>query len=346
MGENVDTGVEKKVTIEQVARLCGVSKTTVSRFLNHKYDNISENTRLRIETVIRELDYRPNRTAQRLKAGRSMLIGCCMGDLSGPFSGLLLRGITRVCGAAGYQVLFADSGEDARRERQAIEDFLQNDVDGLIVNTTGGNDEYLLSLAERGVPVALADRPLRAGGEIDTVCSEHERCIRESLRLMRRCGYTRLAFFTERMRSVTPRLQRRDSYLYTLRELDAEAGPLLYEFDRRDPAACRRCLEALRAAFPGERTAILASNGATGQALLLAMKELGLQPGADVGLCTFDDWDIFRLADVTAIRLQSEEIGAAAARLLLERIAERSGDAARRLSLETELIVRGSLQAG
>lgn len=339
-GEALDGGVEKKVTIDEVARLCGVSKTTVSRFLNRRYENISEATRLRIESVIDELGYRPNRSAQRLKAARSMLLGCCMGDLSAPFSGLLLRGITGVCGAAGYQVLFADSGEDARRERAAIEGFLQNAVDGLIVNTTGGNDEFLLSLAARGVPVALADRTLRLDGQLDTVVNRHESAIRESLRLMLARGYTRLAFCTELMREVTPRLRRRDSYLTAMAELAPELPPLLREFDRRDAAACRAVIEGLR--VPGERTAILAVNGATGQALLLAMKALGLRPGRDLGFCTFDDWTAFQLADVTAIRLQSEAVGAAAARLLLERIAG-GADAPRCLALETELIIRSSI---
>ena len=86
-----------KVTIDQVAAICGVSKTTISRYLNHKYENISAETRGRIEQVIAELDYRPNRTAQRRKASRSMLIGCCIGDIASPFAGLLLKGITETC---------------------------------------------------------------------------------------------------------------------------------------------------------------------------------------------------------------------------------------------------------
>ncbi len=341
----METGVGKKVTIDQVARLCGVSKTTVSRYLNHKYENISEETRRRIERVIEELDYRPNRSAQRLKAGRSMLIGCCVGDLSGPFSGLLLRGITRVCEAAGYQVLFADSSEDKRKERKALEGFLENSVDGLIVNTTGGNDAFLIEVAERGVPVTLADRSLRLSGRLDTVINEYETCIRDSIRLMLDCGYTRIAFFTEQIQEVMPRIQRRDSYFAAMRSLAPEgAGPFLYEFDRFDPVGCRRSLEAYRAAFPGERIAILAVNGVTGRQLLKAAKELGFRFGEQIGLCTFDDWAIFSLADVTAIRLQTEEVGEAAARMLLERIgsAQPENMAPRSVELTTGLIVRHS----
>ena len=341
----VENGVGKKVTIDQVAKLCGVSKTTVSRFLNHKYENISEETRRRIERVIEELDYRPNRSAQRLKASRSMLIGCCMGDLSGPFSGLLLRGITRVCEAAGYQVLFADSSEDPRKERKALEGFLENSVDGLIVNTPGGNDDFLIEIAERGVPVTLADRSLRRGGELDTAINEYEKCIRESIRLMLGCGYAHIALFSEQIRDVMPRIQRRDSYLSAMRALaPAECGPYVYEFDRHDPVSCRRCVEEYRAAFPGERLAILSVNGATGQQLLTTLKEMGLHTGYELGLCTFDDWSVFSLADVTAIRLQTEAVGEAAARMLLERIgvALPVGAAARSMELPTQLMVRGS----
>ena len=345
MGRGVESGVGKKVTIDQVARLCGVSKTTVSRFLNHKYENISEETRRRIERVIEELDYRPNRSAQRLKASRSMLIGCCVGDLSGPFSGLLLRGITRVCEAAGYQVLFADSSEDPQKERKALEGFLENAVDGLIVNTPGGNDDFLIEIAESGVPVTLADRSLRRAGCLDTAINEYEQCIRDSIRLMLDCGYTRIAFFTEQIRAVMPRIQRRDSYIAAMHSLAPEgAGPYLYEFDRFDPAGCRVCLEAFRAAFPGERLAILAVNGATGGELLTAAKALGLRFGAEIGLCTFDDWAIFPLADVTAVRLQTEAVGEAAARMLLERIggAAPKGAVPRSMELTAELIVRSS----
>ena len=114
----MENQAERKMTIDMVAELCGVSKTTISRFLNGKYENMSAETREHIRQVIAEVDYRPNRSAQRLKASRSMLIGCVIGDISSPFSALLLEGITTVCEEAGYQVLFADSGENPRRERR------------------------------------------------------------------------------------------------------------------------------------------------------------------------------------------------------------------------------------
>ena len=127
-------GREKRVTIDQVAQQAGVSKTTVSRYLNGRYDALSDETRERIGLVIDRLHYRPNRMAQSLKAQNSRLLGCLVSDISSPFSALIVKGINSVCLSAGYQLLLVDSGDDPERERTAIRDLLENQVDGLIVN--------------------------------------------------------------------------------------------------------------------------------------------------------------------------------------------------------------------
>ncbi len=339
-----------KVTIDQVAALCGVSKTTISRYLNHKYENISAETRQRIEQVIAELDYRPNRTAQRLKASRSMLIGCCIGDIASPFAGLLLKGITRTCESAGYQVLFADSREDPAREQRAIEGFLENRVDGLIVNTTGGNDEFLVSVQrERGVPLVLADRSLKQGGRLDTVISEYRQSTADCVRMLQYCGYREIAFFTEEIRSVMPRIQRRDAFLEAFPAADRSRARI-YEFSVEREDDCLRCVRDLIGSFPGERVAVLCVNGVTAMHVLRALREEGIVPGTDFGFCTFDDWSWFSLIPpgISAIRMETEQLGARAAELLLEKLrGERETDApAVNVELPTTFLSRGSAVPG
>ena len=337
-----------KVTIDRVAALCGVSKTTVSRYLNHKYENISLETRERIGRVIEELDYRPNRSAQRLKASRSMLLGCCIGDIASPFAGLLLKGITETCEAAGYQVLFADCRESLQREQLASEGFLENRVDGLIVNTVGGNDAFLIGIQElRGVPVVLADRSLREPGRLDTVISEYHGSILRCVEMIVRCGYRKIAFFTETVHSVMPRIQRRESFFSAFDSRQDGAEPFLYEFDTASADDCRRCLMDFHGRFPGERIAILSVNGVTAMHVLHAMREEGLEPGYEFGFCTFDDWSWFSLIPpgITAIRQETQQLGSRAAELLLERVrGERNPeDPAVSIELPTGFIVRGSL---
>ena len=337
-----------KVTIDQVAAICGVSKTTISRYLNHKYENISAETRQRIEQVITELNYRPDRSAQRLKASRSMLIGCCIGDIASPFAGLLLKGVTETCESAGYQVLFADCKENPIREQRAIEGFLENRVDGLIVNTTGENDEFLIRIQqEKGVPVVLADRSLQLHGKLDTVINEYHQSTTDCVNLMLRCGYRKIAFFSERIRSVMPRIQRRNSFFAVFSGRRDDAEPFLYEYSREEEGDCLRCVKDFAGRFPGERVAILAVNGVTALHVLRAMQEAGITPGYDFGLCTYDDWSWFSLISpgISAIRQETEKLGARAAELLLERLrGERAIDApAVNIELPTTYVQRGSL---
>lgn len=332
----------RKVTIDMVAEQAGVSKTTVSRYINQKLENISPETRARLEEVITRLNYHPNRSAQRLKASKSGLIGCCIGDVSSPFTGLLLKGITDVCGQAGYQVLFADCGEDPARERAALEDFLENRVDGLIVNSTGENEELLLEINnQRGVPVALADRGLNIPGTLDTVTAANGSLCRECLRFLKECGYEVVAFFTEGNRKIHPRIMRQRGYEDAYSELFPGYDPIVYSFDRNEPERCVRCLCDFKERFPGRRLAVLSVNGVTAKYVLLSMKKAGIEAGADFGFCTFDDWSWFSLMNpgITAVALQSETIGAKAAELLLKRISGETAYSTPGITLE----VNGSL---
>ena len=311
-----------------MARQCGVSKTTISRYLNHRYENISAETVERIERVIRELDFHPNRTAQRLKSRYTRLIGCSLGDVTNPFSALLLKGLSEVLEQAGYQVLFSDSGEQPGRERAAIEGFLENKVDGLIVNTTGGNDSYLLDIQARGVPIVLADRSLPGETQIDTVISADKEAAWNCVEHLRRCGYTRIAYFTEGDGLIMPRLRRREGYERAIAALCPGQTPLIYSYDAKAPGACAAAVRAFLDAFPGERKAILSVNGVTAQHLITALQEAQTELGYALGFITFDDWFWLKLTTpgISAVALASEKVGAEAAKMLLRRIETPEGE--------------------
>lgn len=337
---------EKKVTIAEVAAQCGVSKTTVSRFLNGKYENISLKTRERIKAVIEELDYSPNRTAQRLKAGRSMLVGCVIGDVSSPFAALLLKGIMGVCEAAGYQVLFADCNDDPNRERMAIKSFVANRVDGLIVNTAGGNEELFLSLKEEGIPVVLADRGSVFSKEIDSVAAENHTAAYECVRLLKNFGYQKVAFFTEGNKQITPRILRYAGYCDAIAEFYPGAQPEQYEFERDDEESCCREILAFMRAHPNERIAILTVNGVTTQKVMLALNSLDIKFSSAFGLCGFDDWNWLQIhpSGITSVALPTRKLGEESAKLLIDRMTGKHdmGTEAVQIELPTEIIIRGS----
>lgn len=286
---------------------------------------MSAGTKERIAAAIKTLDFHPDRSAQRLKSNKTKLIGCVIGDISSPFSALLLKGITSVCEDAGYQVLFADSQESEKRERRAIQGFLDNRVDGLIVNTCGQDDEYILRLSRQNMPIVLADRPLLEPGLVDTVCISNEAASAMCTRFLFEQGYAHVAFFSESIGRISPRLLRCRGYKTVCAEQGSEHE--VFELEKEDLTRSIAALREFRERHPGKRIAALSTNGTTTQHLLVAMKELGIRPGYDFGLCTFDDWTWLNIAEpgITAVSKRTTEIGERAAKLLLRRISGKCG---------------------
>ena len=195
--------------------------------------------------------------------------------------------------------------------------------------------------------MVLADRSLQREGKLDTVISEYRRSTVDCVELMLRYGYRKIAFFTERIQSVMPRIQRRESFFSAFSGRRDEAEPFLYEFSRETEGDCLRCVRDFRERFSGERIAALAVNGVTAMDVLRAMQQAGITPGYDFGFCTFDDWSWFSLISpgITAVRMETKQLGSRAAELLLERLRGEREENAPAVSVElpTTLIERGSL---
>src|SRR5512142_313387 len=121
---------KKKTTIQDIAALAGVSVSTVSRVLNSNAPVAAE-TRQAVLDAISRLNYKPNLFAQGLASGQSHTIGVLTQLVSSPFFDSILRGIMDCLNGTSYLPIFADVYWLAERERQAIETFLDRNVDGL-----------------------------------------------------------------------------------------------------------------------------------------------------------------------------------------------------------------------
>ncbi len=341
-------GDAKPITIDQVAKLAGVSKTTISRYLNSKYEMLSEETRERIRVVIEELDYRPNRIAQSLKARNSRMLGCLVSDISSPFSSIIVKGINSVCVEAGYQLLLVDSGDDPEQERQGIHNLMESQVDGLIINTTGQNDDFILSLNKAGVPMVLADRCLSSPGVLDTVATDNYHVTYQCIASLHQMGYQQVGFFTQGNENVAPRIQRFSAFCDVLREKFCQNGQeRLYQFKLEDKVSCIAALKDFQARYPGQRLAVFAINGMTMLYLLQGIQAMGVAIGADFGVCGFDDWGWANLIPpgITTISQDSWMVGQRAAQILIERIEGRGADKVIYQELPNRLDIRGSTVA-
>lgn len=336
---------KENVTIAQVAAAANVSRTTVSRYLNGKFDYMSYETRQRIQDIIVKMNYHPSKIARSLKSQVSKSIGCVIADISSPFSSILLKGINHVCNSNGYQVLFSDIDNNPEKERNAIQEFLANQVDGLIVNTTGCNDDFLVDLKDKGVPIVLADRSIGTKDKIDTVSIENYNSTYSCIRHLFQNGFERVAFFTPENGKISPRIIRHRAFLDAMSALyHVDGREFTYVTGGSSENGYSEQINRFIDENAGKKIAIFCVNGVTLLNVLDAMRGSGYMIGPNLGICGFDDWGWAKLIPpgITTIVNDSYSVGAESAQILLRRISNKRKVKPVLVELESKLCIRGS----
>jgi DNA-binding LacI/PurR family transcriptional regulator len=147
-------------TLHDVAKLSGVSIATVSRVVNENYF-VSPPVAERVRDAIEQLDYRPDLAARSLKGLTTLTIGFVVSDISNSFFALVARTVEDRIHPIGYNLIVCSTNGDLHREREYLATLLQKKVDGLVVNTTGHNDEFVANLSKE-TPVVLLHRAIES----------------------------------------------------------------------------------------------------------------------------------------------------------------------------------------
>lgn len=341
----------KATTIDDIARAAGVSKTTVSRYINGKYSMMSEETRKRIEAIIQMSNYHPNSIAQSLKTRQSHQVGVVISDISSPFSVSLIRGIGHVLLEAGYVPLFVDCNDDSELERRLIQTLMARRVDGLLVNTTNARNPFLIQLACQGTPIVLCDRYVE-DYKFSFVGSDFRVPTLRLVEHLRDQGYEKAAFFTQDYSTNSTRALRHQAFLEAaaLYYPKEEAEDLCFVIRPDDMDSTVEAVRRLRASCsPGRSPAIIAVNTMTTLHVIAAIQATGLSIPDQIGVCGPDDWgwdDRVSYTQVvtpsiTSYKIRPYAIGSDAARLLLKQIqAPRSEK--EEILIPAELVVRDS----
>ncbi|MCX7276186.1 MAG: LacI family DNA-binding transcriptional regulator [Burkholderiales bacterium] len=309
------------LTIQDVANHAGVSKATVSRFLNRGGEQLSADIEARVSAAVRELGYSPSPMAQALKRGKSRLIGLVVADVSNSFSVAVLRGAEKACREAGYMVMLFNLGNDHVLEREAIRALSSYQVEGFILHTLGNDAAALADAARLHKPVVLIDR--RSGdAQLDLVGLDNDAAVRMAAEHLVEADYRQLLFATEPMKGVGSREQRARTFRSFVAERPDMLAGSTFEAQPGDDAALDAALRALRRDAGAKPCAVLAANAVIALRVVAAVARLGWTLGRDIGLLGFDDpeWAPLVGPGLSAISQPTDDIGRFAINCLLERL--------------------------
>ena len=346
---------ERSLTIQDIAKLAGVSKATVSRYLNGKYEYMSLQTKERIEQIIVATGYQPNHLARTLKSKRSMMVGIVVADIGSSFTSAAVRSIGISLREKGYGIITASSDNSYELEKEYLRSLMAQQVDGLIVNTTMRHNPYLIRLANDGVPVVLLDRSID-NYMFDMAYISNQNPIIHAIEHLKEEGYGRIALFTQPFDHVFPRAARQEAFLEKMRDIGKkDPSKSVYVSDISDLDSIANQVYAFYQA--GERdvtpSAIIAANGMMLMTCARAILSLGIPMPHGIGLMGYDDWG--KLSELgwasmaggglTTMAPSVNKLGEMAVEFLLERMTE-TNSSKRTYQVEAPLIRRGSTAHG
>lgn len=332
------------VTIAEVARIAGVSKSTVSRYLNGLYEHMGTDTKERIAQVIAELDYRPNALARSLKQKRTHTVGAIVANILNPFSTSVIRGIEDTLKEAGFNLILCNADDDPDKERDYVNMLVDKQIDGLIINTTGCNNE-LIAQVNQNIPVILIDRKA-PDIDIDTITVDSARGVRQAIDHLLALGHQRIAMLTLPYDHISPRLERVQAYQ---RALAAYNLPFREDWLVQTSAEEQEVLANLQALFADggkdRPTSIFCANNLITMSVVKAIKKMGLAIPGEIAVLGFDDWEWAPLIEppITVVAQPVYEMGHKAAALLIKRMkATRSSKKPIVILFEPQLLKRKS----
>jgi len=334
-----------RATIADVAREAGVSKATVSRFLNHRDQLLTRDIAMRVEVAIAALAYSPSPMAQALKRGRSRLIGLVVADVTNPFSVAVLRGAEKACQEAGYLLMLFNLGNDSQRESEAIKALTAYQVEGLILNTLGRDAGAAADAARHGKPVVLVDRR-HNDMQTDFVSLDNAGAVHLGARHLVEAGYRELLFVSEPIKGVSSRMERESAFRSFVSESAASTAGLqghTFESTAQDPNGLDEALRSLRGRAGQRLPGVISSNAVVTLRVVAAMARLGWRLGFDLGLVGFDDteWSPYVGPGLSTIAQPTDELGRVAASCLIERL-KGLDLPPRQIFLSGRLVARGS----
>lgn len=329
------------LTLEDIAKMSGVSRSTVSRVINGDR-NVNEQTRTKVQSLIKSIDFQPNLAARGLAAGHTKVIGLViptgvMAIFTDPYFPLVIQGVSAACNARGYSVMLWLA--EPEYERRTISQILYNGlIDGVVVSSMLVNDPLIERLYESKRPfITIGRHP--TNDQINYVDIDNRAGAYQGVLHLLRTGHRRVGVINGPHNTIASQ-DRYQGYQDAMRE---RGVPLIPELVAEGEFSDTTGYLAMKQLLPHCPDAVFAASDAMAFAAMRAIQEAGLRIPEDIAIVGFDDLPAAANSKppLTTVRQPIQRTGSIAAEMLVDMI-EHPDPHPRRIVLPTELVYRSS----
>jgi DNA-binding LacI/PurR family transcriptional regulator len=333
----------KSITIDDVARLAGVSRATAGRVVGN-YGSVSESAKAKVKRAIEELGYYPNAIAQGLRSNTSRTIAVVVESINNHLFSELTSWIERVALKKGYSVLVCSTHENPLLEIQHLSSLHNKRVEGIVIAATSTSETSINKknrhLYDGDIPMVYVDREVK-GTSRNLIVSNHKDAGYKAAKYLIGLGHEKIGgIATTSFSTVAERFA---GYQEALREENIEFNPEYFMEIAYEAENIEGMIEQGILSRAHELTAIIVFNNSLLTPLLLGLKKKGLCIPDDISVVAWDDENLNQLMEITTMKQQVEKLGTYAAERLFELIEmpDRREDTYIQV-LDTEMIVRKS----
>jgi LacI family transcriptional regulator len=331
-------------TILDVASRAGVSKSTVSNVIRGVI-GVSDPTRNKVDSAIKQLGYRPNILARQLVQQRTNILGVVVGDLANPFYAEMAKSVERHAAKRGYTAMFCNTEGDSHSELAGIETLLAQRVAGIVFLAFSGDSRTMRETLEHHVPAVFLGCHEDWG---DVVAVDDELGGRLATRHLIEAGHTRLGFL-----SIPELSDSSDEARYVGCLKEAEEGGATVRRISWSPPADRVEMDGsagvLGDLLAGKDpiTGIFASNDVAAVDLLEFADRVGVRVPQDLSVVGFDDVPMAGLARIslTTVAQPRDQLARTGIETIIERIEGRLKGAPKTTLVDVRLVLRHSTSA-
>lgn len=334
---------KRKPNVFDVARLAGVSQTTVSFVLNNRgTPRIPEETTKRVMDAVAQLGYRRNTIARSLAHGKTMTVGMVLSSFDGDFHGVIMRTCQAVLAEQGYQLLFMYAEPGSAKEAKIIQFFLEHRVDAMLCFAHDYSvyvvPEWLADIRDEGIAGVLIDS-VQFADRIDSVGSNDIEGMCKAVKHLYDLGHRKICLMSQDWdEDLLP--DRIRGYDIARQRLGLEYD-VRVEMPRQSTASDVSAEMARILESSDSPTAFVTFNDYYFEDFLMNYAGARFRVPEDVSLVGYGNLYLSRFAKLTSVSQHPEAIGRSAAECILSRLAQ-SDQPPRKIEIEPELVVRSS----